>query len=527
MDAPLRRLTLLGFVLACVAPWVAVPSPAAIQSLIGIGAAAAGWLLWPRLSLPRYWVGLLLALLMAVVLSAIDWQLVVITAGLLVCLVAGMNIGLRARVDDAALRELLWALAAVGALSAVAGCVQFLGWAQTEGAFLGVATSPSSEAFGNLRQRNQQASLLACCLCALMWVPMPESARLVRGFQLLVASLMSCAIALTASRTGFLAFVIVTVMALAQDQASRRKWIFCAVVVFTFALVSISMVGPAGRHASAVDRLLGPSEGCSSRRLLWANVLELIEQRPWTGWGWGGLDVAHFSANYRGERFCEILDNAHNLPLHLAVELGLPVALILLGLMARAACGMVVGRTQSVASRVGLGMLAVMCLHSLLEYPLWYAPFLWLSGLALGCALPTMEPVWRVSDGWTRASAAAILVAVAVAGLQYWMVTQYYRPIPDRAQWFRADPWNSVPDLWLFRDQQQFAALSTRKWDSLPAEQQLTTATRLLRYSPEPMVVKARIAALRKLGKNAIADQEQMHLCQVYPSSCTVGEAQN
>lgn len=32
---------------------------------------------------------------------------------------------------------------------------------------------------------------------------------------------------------------------------------------------------------------------------------------------------------FPGERFCVLLDNAHNLPLHLAVELGVPVAALL------------------------------------------------------------------------------------------------------------------------------------------------------------------------------------------------------
>ena len=45
---------------------------------------------------------------------------------------------------------------------------------------------------------------------------------------------------------------------------------------------------------------------------------------PWLGWGWGELDYAHYATLYDGPRFCDILDNAHNLPLHLAVELGIP-----------------------------------------------------------------------------------------------------------------------------------------------------------------------------------------------------------
>ncbi|WP_258305060.1 O-antigen ligase family protein, partial [Escherichia coli] len=76
-------------------------------------------------------------------------------------------------------------------------------------------------------------------------------------------------------------------------------------------------------------RMADGSQTCVGRATLWSNVLELIAQRPWAGWGWGELDYAHYIHPFAGERFCVLLDNAHNLPLHLAVELGLPAALLL------------------------------------------------------------------------------------------------------------------------------------------------------------------------------------------------------
>jgi hypothetical protein len=62
-----------------------------------------------------------------------------------------------------------------------------------------------------------------------------------------------------------------------------------------------------------------------------ASRLHLIAQQPWLGWGWGELSFAHYVTLYDGPRFVEILDNAHNLPLHLAVELGIPAAVLICG----------------------------------------------------------------------------------------------------------------------------------------------------------------------------------------------------
>src|SRR5205085_9473049 len=132
---------------------------------------------------------------------------------------------------------------------------------------------------------------------------------------------------------------------------------------------------------------LGGGQACSSRLVLWSNVLHLIAQKPLAGWGWGELDRAHFETLYEGARFCDILDNAHNLPLHLAVELGVPAALLVCGLGLWWAWRQRPWQEADATRQLAWAVLALIALHSLLEYPLWYGPFQIAFGAALGWLL--------------------------------------------------------------------------------------------------------------------------------------------
>ena len=71
----------------------------------------------------------------------------------------------------------------------------------------------------------------------------------------------------------------------------------------------------------------------------------------------------------------EMLDNAHNLPLHFAVELGIPFALAFCVLVVWA-----IWRGKPWAERrwdrqMAWGILFVIGIHAMVEYPLWYGPF--------------------------------------------------------------------------------------------------------------------------------------------------------
>ena len=125
---------------------------------------------------------------------------------------------------------------------------------------------------------------------------------------------------------------------------------------------------------------------------------------------------------YAGPRFCEIMGNAHNLPLHLAAELGLPLALLvcatLLGLVLRARPW----RETDATRQLGWSVLAVIAVHSLLEYPLWYGPFqlaallalmlLWQSGLQPGTPAGLLGAAWAMRRHGLAALACAVLLDI-------------------------------------------------------------------------------------------------------------------
>jgi hypothetical protein len=248
-------------------------------------------------------------------------------------------------------------------------------------------------------------------------------------------------------------------------------------------------------------------DACFSRKTLWANVLYLIAQKPWTGWGWGELDYAHFITLYPGARFCDLLDNAHNLPLHLAVELGLPFALAFCSL-----CAWLVVRTRpwretQPQRQMAWAVITVIGVHSLLEYPLWYGPFQIAMLLSIGM-LCRSERKWPAAPV-VRAVAAIILIAtLGYAAWDYWRMSQLYLASDQRALAYRDDTLAKLQASRLFRDQVRFAELSTTDITAENAAAMLALSKDMLHFSPEPRVVEKLLLSATLLGR---ADEVQFY----------------
>jgi O-antigen polymerase len=364
-----------------------------------------------------------------------------------------------------------------------------------------VSAADLGEAYGNLRQRNQFASLTSLALAALVFGPW----RRVPLRALLPALLvLACANAATGSRTGLLQWVLLT--GAAALWSGPRRWRLAACTTALVSYVAAALALPALlQHWHGLEGLNALSRavldlGCSSRRVLWSNVLDLIALRPWTGWGAGGLDYAHFVTLYDGARFCDILDNAHNLPLHVAVEFGVPAALVLttagVWLVWRAAPW----REAQPARQLAWAGLAVIGVHSLVEYPLWYGAFQLAALYCLALLAPwrLQRPLPAVAAG---SVAALLLVALAWVWSVYDRVSQAYRPPEQRRASARLDPVQAAGNPPLFRDQLRFAELSTTAVNRANAARVNELARGLLHYSPEPLVVEKVIESALLLGR--------------------------
>ena len=390
------------------------------------------------------------------------------------------------------------------------------------------------QAFGNLRQPNQLASLLVIGLWALRWLLLRGGIG--RGVAIWMAALMSTALAATASRVGLVEFLAAGALSLCW--AARGRWrmaalaVLGALVLYALAAVALPWAlqaseGAAGRDL--IERLRSAESTCGSRFILYSNVLHLIGLKPWTGWGWGELAYAHYITLYDGPRFCHILDNAHNLPLHLAVELGVPVAVLVCGALAWAIWRGRPWAEQDPTRQLAWGVLLAIGLHSLVEYPLWYGPFQIAVGLCIWMLwttprrpagtgsyqpdsdLPLSASPSEASTGPSPASAvrltiaAAMLAAVAYAGWDYHRISQIYLPAEQRSAWYRDDAMGNAQKSWLFADSVRFAEVTTRPVTRDNAPWMLLESLKALHFSPEPRVITKVIESATVLGREDLA----------------------
>jgi hypothetical protein len=253
-----------------------------------------------------------------------------------------------------------------------------------------------------------------------------------------------------------------------------------------------------------LDRVAG-SAGCSSRMVLWSNVADLIRERPFAGWGLAELDYAHFAHLYDGPRFCDILDNAHNLPLHLAVEAGLPLALLLCALLAAWVWGRKPWRETVPERQLAWGVLAVIGVHSMVEYPLWYGPFQLAAVLAvLLLAQPRAVPPSLKLAGRVLALGVAPLV-LAYAAWDYHRMSQLYLSPEDRAPRYRQQTLAKASGSVIFARQVRFAEFSITPLTRANAREYQALALDMLHFSPEPKVIEGVIDSALLLGDERVA----------------------
>jgi hypothetical protein len=449
-----------------------------------------------------------------------------VAVALAACVGAGM-----ARAPTRSQAPLAWGLLIAGLVSSVLGLCQYYGQAA---ALVPWTTAPEvGQAYGNLRQRNQFATLVSMALAAALWLhamrlPRDGARRwLSMGPWTAAVGLLTLAAAASTSRTGLLQWIGICACAAALAWGERRPDVgeangartprahrlphpaLLLALIPAYFLAAWALPLAAGPEVEGMLRRLrdGLPEG-HGRMLLWRNVVELIGLRPWTGWGWGELSIAHFDTLYAGERFVEILDNAHNLPLHLAVELGVPASLAICGGFAVLALAARPWRERDPGRLLAWAALGAIVAHSLLEYPLWYGPFQLVFGLCLGMLWPATGGVAsRVSFARAaaavlpRAAAVALLAAIAYAAWDYTRISQIYLARAERLAPWREDTLAKLRASWLFASQVRFAELTMTPVTAANAAAVHALAARTLHFSPEPRAIAPLIESALLLGR--------------------------
>ena len=323
-------------------------------------------------------------------------------------------------------------------------------------------------AVGNLRQPNHLASLMMWASIGAVFVTEK------RGWRLVLPPLL-CAfvfvVVLSASRTGYVGIAMLALWGAIDRKLSRtaRLSLLATPLMLGACWWLMSQWSAESGHAFRAASRLTEGAGSPARLAILRDAWALTVANPWLGVGWGEFNFA-WSLTPFPTRPIAFFDHTHNLPAQLAVELGLPWAGAVLALLAwaiwKAWCG-AFGMTprlrtfvicilavpawpilllwalwkawrrpsEAVADaplrRAALMIVLTIGLHSLLEYPLWYAYFLLPACFALGLALPA-DATPRRADPWLWSVLGALLIAGSAFALwDYHRIVVIYAPSED------------------------------------------------------------------------------------------------
>jgi hypothetical protein len=356
--------------------------------------------------------------------------------------------------------------------------------------------------FGNVGQANHQATYLALAGISAIYL-----GRITRRSWLAPASLLPLAtgIALTGSRMGaaFLAVLMLAQFAptaLRPDQ-SRSRWLTCVAVVAGYlgGLVAVHLV------LGAITTLARPT---ALRYELWWQAWQISLQHPWLGIGAGQFGGGQYWVARPG-LYTVPANNAHNLILDLAAELGWPAA------TAAGAVGLYWGikdlrrRLASPEQALAWGMVLMIGIHSMLEFPLWHLFFAIPASLLFALGEPERMGGATIDVRRILAAVGAATVAVALmfnAGYEdiaRAAAPQYleYLHLRQRTP-LDALPILEVADAKLFKPEVERLLLDLKH---VPGEDTpgapLERSARLLHILPEPAIMAQHIINLARAGR--------------------------
>ena len=407
--------------------------------------ALAGWglalILWARatpgwLAALKSPASIALALLVVAPMSSVVWRdlplslglgtTAIIGAGLAVLLVAqGLSREARLRAAEA----LCWGLLAAGIFSVAISLVQVFAPDVADGGLIARSGIPG-RAVGNLRQPNHLASLMMWAAIAAVFVTEK------RGWRLALPPLLFAfvfTVVMSASRTGFIGIGMLAVWGIVDRQLSRtaRLSLLATPLMLALSWWLMAQWSAESGHAFGAASRLSEGAGSPSRLAILRDAWALTLANPWLGVGWGEFNFA-WSLSPFPTRPIAFFDHTHNLPSQLAVELGLPwagaVLLLLVWAVWKAGNGALRATDDALVRRSALMLVLAIALHSLLEYPLWYAYFLLPACFALGLALPADGTAKPAGIGPWPFIGALLTAGSAFALWDYQRIVAIYAP---------------------------------------------------------------------------------------------------
>jgi O-antigen ligase len=359
--------------------------------------------------------------------------------------------------------------------------------------------------FANLAQANHAATYLALALFSVLYL----QARFRRA-ALAAACLLAIAsgLAMTGSRMG-MAFAALGIVALFAPTALRPAQVLerssaAAAVLAGYAvgLVAVRLV------AGELDTVARFTQDTLPIRFeLWRQAWQISLQHPLLGIGVGQFAAGQYWVARAGP-YTYPATHCHNLVLQLASEFGWPAAIASSAAAIWWASRQLRARLATPGTALTWVLLAVLAIHSLLEYPLWHLYFAIPASLLFALGEPELRGAWVVDlRRILPAAGLAMLVmvgafhleydAVAAAGGPYWLEALHIRHrTQDDAMAVLA-----VDNSPLFQPEVDRLLVDLKRPPGDPANGPVDRSARLLRLLPAPEVISQYVVQLARAGR--------------------------
>ncbi len=403
-----------------------------------------------------------------------------------------------------------------------------------------VAVQPINAMFGTVNQPNNFADYLGCAVISVAFLHARNALSLLPA--LLIALPLAAGMALSGSRGswGYFAIALALVPLLRLGGHSREAKRILQLACFAlavFLLVQILnlytgiFVGPEGRPSSSGERLIRYLEigGTGERPIrfqlfLYAWLMFLSNPLLGVGFGEYAWRAFELSAGLGAGSPPGLDRHSHNLFLQLLAETGsaglLCVAIPLLSWFWR-----MPWRSLTPDRCWMIGVVGVIGLHSMVEFPLWHANFLGMFALLFGAASPggaTVAP--------TRLRRGLVLVVALAGGLtaggvwsDYRYFERWYLAVETRVARGETPGGGDLDDLMKLREGSLFGPYFERiaseaiAIDEEDLGDKLALNTQVMRAYPMPSVVLRQVALLALSGRDADAARTLRAATTVYP----------
>lgn len=393
----------------------------------------------------------------------------------------------------------MWALVAGMLLNVVVAWMQYF---DVERMFYPlVSQNDSDRPYGSLRQANHLATFSVIGLLAVWWLSRERalSARKVATLVLIALS----GVALSASRTGMLELIVLSCFFLIwRDRDNPLEFrLFILAPIWTYVFIELLQALTA-LLGSDLDGIRGRDMASVSIRFFyWQEAWDLATLHPVAGVGWGNLGAARFfELPFNAES--HNTTNAHNLVLHLLAETGFATTFLALAPIVWLLWRRPPWRTTNSGARWAWMVIAVVGLHSMLEYPVWYMNFLIPTAFAFGVLLAaqpvTAQPGPSLPTALTGLMGAVLLFASAWAFFDYMRVASVFKE-DGRASADLSEV-ASIQNTFLYRYYADRALVERVALTESNSVEMLKVTDRMLKEGPNPLVLWVRLETLCRTG---------------------------